>query len=328
MKNLLLLQIQFLSLRNCLNKFVVLNKTIKLLKKLSDLRKLLNGSPRKKLVLAAAQDNSSLGAVLRAWKDGIIEPLLVGDREAILTIASAYGYDLKGLNISHEPETQNAMEVAVKLVSSKQAEILMKGKVGTSSLLKCVLNKDWGLRTGNLLSHIAIFEVNTYHKLLAVTDVAMNIAPKLHDKIAIVNNSVECLNKLGIKLPKVAVLGAVEMVNENMESTLDAALLSKMNQRDQIRNCIIDGPLAFDNAVSLESANLKGIKSEVAGDTDLLLMPDIEVGNVLYKTLVFFAKAKVASMILGASAPIVLTSRSDSEQAKYDSILLAAAVSR
>jgi phosphate butyryltransferase len=298
------------------------------LKKLSDLKKLVGGSPSKKLVLAAAHDNSSLGAVLRARKDGIIEPYLVGDKDAILNIASAFGYDLTGLNIIHEPDNQKAMEQAVKMVSSGQAQILMKGKVGTSSLLKCVLNKEWGLRTGKLLSHIAIFEVNTYHKLLAVTDVAMNIAPKLHDKISIVNNSVECLNKLGIKLPKVAVLGAVEMVNENMESTLDAALLSKMNQRDQIKNCIIDGPLAFDNAVSLESANQKGINSEVAGDTDILLMPDIEVGNVLYKTLVFFAKAKVASMILGASAPIVLTSRSDSEQAKYDSILLAAAVSR
>ena len=298
------------------------------MKKLSDLKKLLAGSSSRKLVLAAAQDHHSLGAVLRAWKDGIIEPILVGDRDAILEIASTYGFDLSGLNIIHEPLTQNAMEAAVRMVSSGQAEILMKGKVGTASLLNCVLNKDWGLRTGNLLSHIALFEVNTYHKLLAVTDVAMNIAPKLHDKIAIVNNSVACLNKLGIKLPKVAVLGAVEMVNENMESTLDAALLSKMNQRDQIKNCIIDGPLAFDNAVSLESASLKGIKSEVAGDTDLLLMPDIEVGNVLYKSLVFFAKAKVASMILGASAPIVLTSRSDSEQAKYDSILLASAASR
>ena len=298
------------------------------MKKLSDLKKLVVGSSSRRLVLAAAQDHHSLGAVLRAWKDGIIEPILVGDKEAILNIASTYGFDLNGLYIIHEPLTQNAMEVAVKMVSSGEADILMKGKVGTASLLKCVLNKDWGLRTGNLLSHIALFEVNTYHKLLAVTDVAMNIAPKLHDKIAIVNNSVACLNKLGIKLPKVAVLGAVEMVNENMESTLDAALLSKMNQRDQIKNCIIDGPLAFDNAVSLESASLKGIKSEVAGDTDLLLMPDIEVGNVLYKTLVFFAKAKVASMILGASAPIVLTSRSDSEQAKYDSILLAAAVGK
>ena len=155
----------------------------------------------------------------------------------------------------------------------------------------------------------------------------MNIAPNLKDKIAIVNNSVSFLHKLGYQSPKVAVLGAVEMVNENMEATLDAALLSKMNQRDQIKNCVIDGPLAFDNAVSIESARHKGIKSEVAGDTDLLLMPDIEVGNVLYKSLVFFAKAKVASVILGAMVPIVLTSRSDSEQAKYDSILLAAAAS-
>jgi phosphate butyryltransferase len=221
-----------------------------------------------------------------------------------------------------------AVEMAVKMVSSKQADILMKGKVGTSTLLKCVLNKEWGLRTGRLLSHIALFEVNTYHKLFAVTDVAMNIAPNLQDKIAIINNSISCLHKLGIPLPKVAVLGAVEMVNENMEATLDAALLSKMNQRDQIKGCIIDGPLAFDNAISLESAQHKGIRSEVAGDTDLLLMPDIEVGNVLYKSLVFFAKAKVASMILGALAPIVLTSRSDSEQAKYDSILLSAAASK
>jgi phosphate butyryltransferase len=203
----------------------------------------------------------------------------------------------------------------------------MKGKVGTSSLLKAVLNKDWGLRTGNLLSHFALFEVKTYHKLIAVADVAMNIAPNLQEKIAIVNNSVSCLNRLGVSMPKVAVLGAVEMVNENMEATLHAALLSKMNQRDQIKNCIIDGPLAFDNAVSFESARHKGIMSDVAGDTDLLLMPDIEVGNVLYKSLVFFAKAKVAGVILGASAPIVLTSRSDSEEAKYYSIILAAAAS-
>jgi phosphate butyryltransferase len=221
-----------------------------------------------------------------------------------------------------------AVEMAVKMLSTKQADILMKGKVGTSTLLKAVLNKEWGLRTGNLLSHIALFEVDTYHKLIAVTDVAMNIAPNLKDKIAIVNNSVAFLLRLGYVKPKVAVLGAVEMVNENMEATLDAALLSKMNQRDQIRDCIIDGPLAFDNAVSLESARLKGIRSEVAGDTDLLLMPDIEVGNVLYKSLVFFAKAKVASIILGALVPIVLTSRSDSEQAKYDSILLSAAASK
>jgi phosphate butyryltransferase len=213
---------------------------------------------------------------------------------------------------------------SVKMVHDGKADVLMKGKVGTSDMLRSVLNKEYGLRTGNLLSHFAYFEVETYHKLIAVTDVAMNIAPNLTEKISILNNAVRVLNNLGIQKPKVAVLGAVEKVSTEMNATLDAALLSKMNQRDQILNCIVDGPLAFDNAISFESAKHKEIKSEVAGDTDLLLMPDIEVGNVLYKTLVFFAKAKVASMIVGASAPIVLTSRSDSEQAKFDSIVLAA----
>jgi len=297
------------------------------LKSMSDLKSIVAGKPMRKLVLAAAQDQHSLGAVLRAWKDNIIEPVLIGDKEEIQAISYENGYSLDGLRIIHESDLLASVEMAVKMLSSKQADILMKGKVGTSILLKSVLNKEYGLRTGNLLSHIALFEVETYHKLIAVTDVAMNIAPNLKDKISIVNNSVSFLHKLGYQNPKVAVLGAVEMVNENMEATLDAALLSKMNQRDQIRNCIIDGPLAFDNAVSIESAKHKGIKSEVAGDTDLLIMPDIEVGNVLYKSLVFFAKAKVASVILGALVPIVLTSRSDSEQAKYDSILLAAAAS-
>jgi len=299
-----------------------------MLKKLEEIKTIIANEPVKKLVLAVANDHDSLSAVLRAAKDGIVIPVLVGDKEGIQNIASSYGYDISDLRIVHEPETEKAVEIAVKMASSRQAEILMKGKVGTSTLLKSVLNREWGLRTGKLLSHFALFEVETYHKLIAVTDVAMNIAPNLQEKIAIINNSVDCLHKLGIPNPKVAVLGAVEMVNENMSATLDAALLSKMNQRDQIKGCIIDGPLAFDNAVSIESARHKGIKSEVAGDTDLLLMPDIEVGNVLYKSLVFFAKAKVASVILGAAVPIVLTSRSDSEQAKYDSIMLATAVSR
>lgn len=298
------------------------------LKTLGDLKRLLNPGIRKRLAVAAAEDQHSLGAVLRAWQENVIEPVLVGDRDGIFRICQEHGYDTSGLTIIHEPDPEVATVKAVKMTRSGEADILMKGNIGTSSVLKCVLNKEWGLRTGKLLSHIALFEVETYHKVIAVTDVAMNIAPNLQEKIAIVNNSVACLNKLGYVMPKVAVLGAVEMVNENMEATLDAALLSKMNQRDQIRNCIIDGPLAFDNAVSLESARHKGIRSEVAGDTDLLIMPDIEVGNVLYKTLVFFARADVASIILGAAAPIVLTSRSDSEKAKFDSIILAAAASR
>jgi phosphate butyryltransferase len=299
-----------------------------ILKKLSELKKLLDNKPVRRLVLAAAHDNQSLGAVLKAAEDNIIHPVLIGDEKEIRRLASERNFKLEGIPIINEPVIDKTSEMAVKMVHNREGDVLMKGKVGTSTLLKHVLNRDWGLRTGNLLSHIALFEVETYHKLIAVTDVAMNIAPNLQDKIAILNNSISCLNMIGVELPKVAVLGAVEMVNESMQATLDAALLSKMNQRDQIKNCIIDGPLAFDNAISLESAIHKGIRSEVAGDTDLLLMPDIEVGNVLYKSLVFFARAKVASMILGAAAPIVLTSRSDSEQAKYDSILLAAATTK
>ncbi|WP_430815876.1 bifunctional enoyl-CoA hydratase/phosphate acetyltransferase [Carboxylicivirga sp. RSCT41] len=294
-------------------------------KSLSDLQKLIEKNKvKKKLALAVSQDSHSLEAVYTAFKNGIIDPILIGSRPDTERIIEEKGFDFTGATFIHEPDDVKSVELAVRMVHDNKADILMKGKVATPTLLKGVLNKEWGLRTGSLLSHFALFEVDTYHKLIGVTDVAMNIAPNLKDKIGIVNNSVGYMNKMGIAKPKVAVLGAIEMVNESMEATLDAALLSKMNQRDQIKNCIIDGPLAFDNAVSFESAKHKGIKSEVAGDTDLLLMPDIEVGNVLYKTLVFFAKAKVASVILGASAPIVLTSRSDSEESKYNSILLAA----
>lgn len=298
------------------------------LKHLSEFKNLLGNQHRQRLVLAAAQDQNALVAVMKATADNLIEPILVGDKEELHKIAEESSFDLSNVRMVHEPDPDMATEIAVKMVRSGQADVLMKGKVGTSTLLRAVLNKEWGLRSGSLLSHIAFFEVEAYHKIIAVTDVAMNIEPNLQDKIAIVNNSVKCLNKLGYEMPKVAILGAVEKVNESMQATLDAALMSKMNQRGQIENCIIDGPLAFDNAISLESAMHKGIKSEIAGDTDLLLMPDIEVGNVLYKSLVFFAKAKVAAVILGATAPIVLTSRSDSDEAKYDSIILAAAISR
>jgi phosphate butyryltransferase len=296
-----------------------------MLKKLVELKELLDksGNP-KRLVLAASEDAHSLNAVVRAAQEKIIIPILVGDKEKTEGIADILNLDISKFEFHHISDTIKSVHQSVKMVHNGQADVLMKGKVGTSDMLKAVLSKEYGLRTGKLLSHFAYFEVETYHKLIAVTDVAMNIAPTLEEKIAILNNSVEVLNKLGIHKPKVAVLGAVEKVNMSMDATTDAALLTVMNHRDQIRNCIIDGPLAFDNAVSIESARHKEIRSQVAGDTDLLLMPDIEVGNVLYKSLVFFARAKVASMIVGASAPIVLTSRSDSEQAKFDSILLAA----
>jgi len=296
-----------------------------MLTQLSQLRELLDTSHKpKKLVLAASEDAHSLNAVINAANQKIIRPVFVGDKEKTFGMAEILNLDLSKYEFIESSDPMASIIASVKMVHDGKADVLMKGKVGTSDMLRAVLNKDYGLRTGKLLSHFAYFEVETYHKLIAVTDVAMNIAPTLEEKIQILNNSVRVLNNLGIARPKVAVLGAVEKVSPDMNATLDAALLSKMNQRDQILNCIVDGPLAFDNAVSLESAKHKEIKSDVAGDTDLLLMPDIEVGNVLYKSLVFFAKAKVASMIVGASAPIVLTSRSDSEQAKFDSILLAA----
>lgn len=297
--------------------------------KLFQLKELVDKDHKpKRMVLAASEDAHSLCAIAEAAEQEIIRPVLIGDMEKTSGLAEILNLDISKYELIQAATPVEAVTQSVKMVHDGKADVLMKGKVGTSDMLKCVLNKDYGLRTGKLLSHFAYFEVETYHKLIAVTDVAMNIAPNLSEKISILNNAVMILNNLGINTPKVAVLGAVEKVNTDMNATLDAALLSKMNQRDQILNCIVDGPLAFDNAVSVESAKHKEIKSEVAGDTDLLLMPDIEVGNVLYKTLVFFAKAKVASMIVGASAPIVLTSRSDSEQAKFDSILLAAVAAK
>jgi phosphate butyryltransferase len=294
-------------------------------KHLTELHGLIKKSTAtRRLVLTVSDDPNSLGAVMSAHRQGVIEAILLGDQEKIMKVAADCNIDINGVKLIHETDKLKCVRLAVSLVHNRQAEILMKGNIKTPDLLRGVLNKEWGLRTGSLLSHIAFFEVPTYHKLIAITDVAMNIAPTLKDKIGIVENAVTFLHKLGIREPKVAVLGAIEMVDEKMTATLDAALLSKMNQRDQIRGCIIDGPLAFDNAVSAESALHKGIRSEVAGDCDILLVPDIEVGNVLYKSLVFFSKAKVASVILGAAAPIVLTSRSDNEEAKFNSILLAA----
>lgn len=296
-----------------------------MLKKLSDLYNLLDKkTTAKKLVLAAADDIESLEAVNKAVSEGIVEGILVGNKSEINKIQKKSNIDLSAFEIIDENDAAEAGKISVKLVHDKKADILMKGNVGTSDLLKAVLNKEYGLRKGDLLSHFSLFEIKGYHKLLALTDVAINIAPGFQEKISIIRNSVEFMHKLGIKVPKIAAIGAVEMVNENMQATLDAALLSIMAQRKQFKSCIIDGPLAFDNAISKASAIHKKIDSKVAGDADLLFLPDIEVGNVLYKSLVFFANAQMGCVILGANAPIVLTSRSDSMQSKLYSILLAA----
>ena len=297
-----------------------------MLTRISDLGHLGGSNVNKRLVLAAAQDEHALDAVSKAAALGIIDPILIGNRLEIMRIAGENSISLDGHEIIDEPDVLRAVETAVRLVHDGSADVLMKGLCSTAQLLKGVLNREWGLRRGELLSHFALFEIPAYHKLLGITDVAINIAPTLEEKSAIIGNAVEFMSRLGYKLPKIAAVAAVETVNDQMPATVEAARLAGMNADGRIAGCLIGGPLAFDTAISRESALHKRIGGEVAGDADLLLMPDIEAGNVLYKALAYFASAKVASVILGASAPVVLTSRSDSEEAKLNSILLASAV--
>ncbi|OQY02059.1 MAG: phosphate butyryltransferase [Bacteroidetes bacterium 4572_117] len=292
--------------------------------KLADLFNQDNKKQKKKLVLAVAQDEHALEAIKIAYNNNCIEPILVGDLQKITEIAKKIDFDLSKIEIIDKKDKVEAVESSIRIIGQGSAQILMKGNVPTANLLKGVLNKEWGLRTGNILSHFALFEIKAYHKLLGVTDVAMNIAPDLQTKIGIINNSVNFLNRIGILNPKVAAISAAETVSQAMVSSVDAAIIAKMSERNQIGNCIIDGPLALDNAISEESAKHKNIQSKVAGDADLLLMPNIEAGNIFYKSLSFFANSGIAAVILGAKSPIVLTSRSDSEESKLNSIYLAA----
>lgn len=296
------------------------------LTKLSDLYELAKKSRKKKMAIAVAQDEHCLEAICAVDKLGLVESILVGNKNKIKGIAGKFKLDVSRMKIIHEESDTNAVKIAVNLVRTKEADILMKGNVPTNVFLRGVLDKEFGLRKGDVLSHFALFEIPTYHKLLGLSDAAMIPSPDFKTKVALINNAVEFMNKLGYVKPKIAVLAAVEMVNESMPATLDAALLSKMNQRGQIKNCIIDGPLAYDNAVSMESSKHKGVVSDVAGDADLLIVPDIEAGNILYKAYGFSANAKLAAVVLGAAAPIVLTSRSDTEESKQASIVMAAAV--
>jgi phosphate butyryltransferase len=278
----------------------------------------------KVIAVAAAEDDEIIEAVARAIERNIASFQLYGNEVEIERLLKAKGIEGNPfVKVFHANTKEKAAELAVKAVSSKDADVLMKGNLSTSTILKSVLNKEYGLRTGNVLSHVAVFEVPGYDRYIFVTDAAMNISPDLNEKAQIVNNAVRVAKSIGIQIPKVAPLAAVEVVNQVMQATLDAATLSIMQRRGQIEDCIIDGPLALDNAVSLEAAEHKGIQSEVAGQADILLVPTIEVGNVLYKSLIYFAKAKVGAIIAGARAPIVLTSRADTAESKLFSLALA-----
>jgi phosphate butyryltransferase len=275
------------------------------------------------IAVAEAGDQEVMESVLRAYKEGIAHFILFGNGEVISdwleknTNDSAPGIEIVSTN------TATAAIDAVKAVHDGKADILMKGLVSTSVLLKAVLNKEFGLRTGKVLSHVAAFEISGYDRLIFVTDAAMNINPDLNQKSQILQNAIDFVQQTGVAQPKTAVLAAVETVNPAMQATLDAASLTVMNIRNQISGGIVEGPLALDNAISMEAAAHKGISGKVAGKADILLVPTIETGNILYKSLIYFARAKVGAVICGAKAPIVLTSRADSSESKYLSIALA-----
>ena len=296
------------------------------LKKLNDLIDIAKGKTIKRLAVAAAADKAVLQAVKRTSDEKIIHPVLVGSKSDIVSIAEEIDFDISQIDIHDEPDPAKASVKAVSLIKEGKAEIVMKGKVSTAPLLKAVLDKENGLRKGKTLSHFSLIESPYYHKLIGITDAAMNIAPDFQEKQDIINNAVEAYNGLGEEKPKVGIIGPLEVVNQKIESTCHAAMLSKMSDRGQFKDCVVDGPFAFDNAISKEAAQQKGISGEVAGDTDILVAPDLNSGNILYKSLVFMGGAVSAAVIMGAAVPVVLTSRADTEKSKMMSISLAAAM--
>lgn len=295
-----------------------------------DLTELLHNAknrPTRKMAVAAAEDEHVLKALQAAVKEEIIIPLLVGDKEKIEQIAHSIGFSTEGIDIIDNREgAAVSAQIAVSKVKKGEADFIMKGFVSTGDLLKAVLDKESGLRTDKLLSHVAFFESPYYHKILCVTDVAMNIAPDLAAKAQIIQNAIEACHGIGIENPKVAVAAAVETVNPKMEATVHASLLKEMNDEGLLEGCIVDGPFAIDIAVNAEAARHKGITGEVAGDCDVILAPDIEAGNMFYKALNFLGGAVSAAVVMGALVPVVLTSRSDDERSKLLSIALAALI--
>ena len=268
--------------------------------------------------VAASADLHVLEACAEACKQGLAGFILVGCQSKTKQIAQDAGLDISGFEIVNEPDDLQACKKAVQLVAEGKATALMKGSIETSTIMKAALDRDAGMRTGRKLSHIAAFELANYHKLLFLTDAAINIAPTVEDKVQIIQNAVEALNNLGLSQPKVALLAAKEKADEKMPVTMDCAEIAKMN----LPNCIVDGPLALDNAISAEACKIKGIASPVGGDADLLVTPNIEAGNVLYKSLAFLAGARCGGVVLGAKRPIILTSRADSADSKLIAIAL------
>lgn len=298
-----------------------------MINKLDDMLKKLKGDKRVTLSVAAAHDEEVLLAIKSAVEMEIITPILIGEENKIREISKEINFDLSKFKIINKGTIEECAETAVKLVSSGEADFVMKGLLDTSVILKAVLNKEWGLRTDSLLSHVMVYEVPSYDKLLVTTDGGMNIEPDYDQKVKILKNAIEATKPLGLKHIKVACLAAKEKVNSKMQATVDARALQEAGERGEFGNDVtVEGPLAFDLSVSKEAAKIKGFKSKVSGETDIMLMPTIEVGNGIGKALTYFAGAKSAGIIMGAKAPIVLVSRADSHESKLYSIAYGALI--
>lgn len=296
--------------------------TNRLLTSFDDILSAVKDKSPRRVAVAAAQDDAVLEAVQGAREQKIADFTLVGDIDKIKATAEKLGVTLDDVTVVHEPDDRKAAYRAVSLVSSGEADVLMKGLINTADFLRAVLDKEVGLRTGRVLSHTAVYELPGFNRLIMITDGGMNIAPTLQQKADIIQNSVQLAGVLGITPAKVAILAAVEVVNPDMPSTIEAAALAKMTDRGQIKGAIVDGPLALDNAINMEAAKHKGIISPVAGMADILVTPNIEAGNMLGKSLVYIAHGKIAGLVLGAAKPVVVTSRADTHEAKIMSIAL------
>jgi len=290
------------------------------MKDFEELFKKLEQVKKQKVVLAGAEDLEAMKALAKSCEMGITQAILVGNSQKIEE--NLKNNPIKDCEIIHTDTSEETAETSVKYISEGTGTVLMKGMIKTAILLKAVLNKEWGLRSGKLLSHVAVASTTTLNKIIAITDGGMNLKPTLEEKVSIIDNAVSLMISLGVEKPKVAPIAAVEVVNPKMPETLEAALLSKMNERNQIRNCIIEGPLGLDNALSKFAATVKGIEGDVAGDADILLVPDIHSGNFLGKSVEYIGGGTIGGLIMGARVPIVIVSRADKAQAKLTSIAL------
>ncbi|MBN1596941.1 MAG: bifunctional enoyl-CoA hydratase/phosphate acetyltransferase [Bacteroidales bacterium] len=287
------------------------------------LKRVTDRKQSKMLAVVAADDQYVLHAVRKAETFGLITPILIGNRKKIEQTADINKISIKNTTIIDTGSKTNPAAIAINEIKRGNADMLMKGFISTKELLLEIVKKDSGILSESILSHLAVFETPYYHKLLGVTDAAMNISPSVDDKISIIKNSVNAFQKLGIEIPKVALIAAIEKVNPKMSATTDAVKILEKHNHHQLAACILQGPIALDLAVSKEAAKHKHINGDVAGDADILLVPEIVSGNVLYKSLTCLGGAKTAGVILGAKVPLVLTSRADSEESKFFSIVLA-----